>query len=160
MTLALYTFGVFRKPAEDPANAGFHALDGPIFTRVRSAPGFLGHAIYEGEGGDGDWDAGPQHLPRFYVEKGDGWSPATLSLWASVEALRDFSEGGLHAVALARARQWFDEAPWPGHAAWWVAPGEKPSWAEAVERFEHLADHGPSARAFSIHEPWPAEAAG
>lgn len=155
MKLALYTFRVFRKPAEDPANDGFHAINDPVFERVAEAPGFLGAASYEDQ--PGQWNAGEQVWPRFYEERGDGWSPATLSLWRDVAAVRDFSYSGLHAVALKRARDWFDAGPWPSHAAWWVASDHLPSWPEAVLRFEHIADHGPSARAFLLGEPFSPE---
>ncbi len=155
--LALYTFGLFTRPAEDPANDGFHAVNDPIFERVRQADGFLGHATYEDM--DGGWDAGTQIYPRWYEERGDGWSPATLSLWRDAEAARAFTFTGMHAAAMRRARDWFREGPWPGHVAWWVADRHFPGWAEAIARYEALADHGLDENHFTLGAaaPMPVE---
>lgn len=155
MILALYTFGQFLKPADDPANDAFHAINDPIFARLAEAPGFIGHAAYEDA--PGHWDGGPQVWPRWYVERGDGWAPATLSLWRGGAAARAFTEGGLHGVAMARARDWFAQGPWPGHAAWWVPEAHRPGWPEAILRYEHLADHGPTEHAFRLADRWADE---
>jgi len=146
--LALYTFGLFRVRAADPANDGFHALNDPIMATIAEAPGFIARSGYEGEPGPAPW--GRQVWPRWYVEKGDGWAPATLSLWQSAEAVAAFAYAGLHGKAVRQGRDWFQEGPWPPYALWWVAPDHRPDWAEAVARHHHLADHGPTPRAFSL----------
>ncbi|GAN79068.1 hypothetical protein Aam_016_038 [Acidocella aminolytica 101 = DSM 11237] len=47
--------------------------------------------------------------PKFYVDRGDGWSPVTLSLWRDLEAAFAFTYFGLHATALRRERVWFEK---------------------------------------------------
>lgn len=150
--LALYTFGVFAQPARGGANEGFFELEEQIFPLVDHAAGFISRSGYDGEPGPPEW--GEQVFPRFYEEKGDGWSPATLSLWRDAEAAMAFSYHGLHAEALKRGREWMVRPSWPPYAAWWVGPDDAPSWADAVERHAHLHEQGPTPRAFDFKHPF------
>jgi hypothetical protein len=52
-----------------------------------------------------------------------------------------------HVTFLRRRREWF-EPYGPSVAMWWIDEGRIPSIEEAVERWTHLRDHGPSATAF------------
>jgi hypothetical protein len=148
MALALYTFGVFLAPADDPANDGFRALNDPIFALVGKAEGLIARSGYAADEGPSPW--GPEVSPRFYHERGDGWSPATLSLWTGMEAVFAFTYSGLHATALRRGREWFEKPRWPPLAMWWHEGDGYPTWAEGVRRHEYLHDHGPSPTAFDI----------
>jgi hypothetical protein len=148
MRLAIYNFGMFRERADSPANQGFRDREQPNFVAAERAPGFIARSGYAGEPGPPSW--GEQVYPRFYVERGDGWSPATLSLWQDLVSLMAFTYFGIHAEALGRAREWFVEQRWPPCVLWWVAVAHFPSWKEAVDRFEHLHDHGPTPTAFSF----------
>ncbi|PTW60023.1 uncharacterized protein DUF3291 [Breoghania corrubedonensis] len=146
--LALYTFGQFRLPSEHPANDGFHALNDPTFAAAEAAEGFIARSGYEDEPGPACW--GEQVYPRFYRDRGDGWAPATLSLWRDAESVTAYVYSGLHSEAMRHAREWFDKPAWPPLVLWWVAADHSPDWAEAVARHEHLADHGPTPRAFTL----------
>lgn len=148
MRIALFTFGVFRKPAEHPANDGFHDRNDPALAQVESSAGFIARSGYADEPGPESW--GEQVFPRFYRERGDGWCPETLSLWTDVESIVAFAYEGIHGDAVRHGRDWFVKGPWPPLAMWWVADNEVPDWTEAVRRFEHLADHGASAHAFGF----------
>jgi Domain of unknown function (DUF3291) len=152
MPLALYTFGMFLKPDEDPANDGFHALNDPILDMVDRATGLIARSGYEDNPGPATW--GPQVYPRFYHERGDGWSPSTLSLWTNLEALFSFTYFGLHAVAFKRGRAWFEKPRWPPLVMWWHRDEGYPTWAEGVRRHEHLHDHGPTPIAFHFKQPF------
>ncbi len=146
--VALYAFGIFEKPAEDPANDGFHMLDDRILALVDRAPGLVGRSGYDTGGTPASW--GTQVFPRFYEEKGDGWSPSTLSLWVDMESAMAFSYFGLHAVALKRGKDWMMRPQWPPYVLWWPPEDHRPDWQEAVERHQGLHDHGPTARAFDF----------
>lgn len=152
MRLALYTFGVFIKPADDPANDGFHELNDRILPLVDRAAGLIARSGYEDEPGPASW--GEQVFPKFYEERGDGWSPSTLSLWQDVEAAMAFSFFGLHAVALKRGREWNVKPAWPPYAAWWVKADHQPDWHEAVARHRILHDRGPTPDAFDFKSPF------
>lgn len=149
MQLALYTFGLFIQPAEHPANDGFRELNDPIFDIVDEAPGLIARSGYVADLGTKPW--GEEVYPRFYQEKGDGWCPATLSLWTDIESLFHFTYYGLHKVAVKRGKEWFRNGDWPPFVLWWHEDHDTfPIWAEAVERFEHLHDNGPTPFGFNI----------
>ena len=154
MPLALYTFGVFREPAESPKNAGFHARNDAVFASAETSDGFIARSGYPGDPGPQSW--GPQVFPRFYVERGDGWTPATLSLWRDIESAMGFAYGGLHREALRQARDWFAAPEWPPYAAWWEPDGVRPSWTDAARRHEALHDRGPTPFAFDFKTPFDA----
>ena len=150
--LALYTFGIFRGSADDDANRGFHDRNDAAFAAAEAAEGFIARSGYEDEPGPASW--GPQVYPRFYVERGDGWSPSTISLWTDLESAMAFSYSGLHAESLKHGRQWMVKPEWPPYALWWVDASHVPDWVEAVARHEHLADHRPSPYAFDFRTPF------
>ena len=157
MPLALYTFGMFARPADDPVNDGFYALNDPIFALVDAAPGLIARSGYAADDGPRPW--GAEVYPRFHVERGDGWSPATLSLWTDIESLFSFTYSGLHATALRRGREWFQKPSWPPLVLWWHGDPAYPTWTEGVRRHEHLHDHGPSPYAFDFRHPFDATGA-
>ncbi|MEM9267642.1 MAG: DUF3291 domain-containing protein [Pseudomonadota bacterium] len=157
MSLALYTFGQFLRPAEDPANQGFFDLNDPIFEVVDATPGLIARSGYADEPGPEVW--GEEVYPHWYRERGDGWAPATLSLWEDMEALFAFTYTGLHAEALKRGREWFEEPRWPPMVLWWHGADAPPTWSEAVARHLHLHEHGPSAFAFSFKAPFDVDGA-
>ena len=153
--LALFTFGVFAKPAEDPANDEFHVRNDPIMAAVSQACGFLEHSGYPDEEGPDVW--GEYVFPKFYVEKGDGWTPQTLSLWWDLESAMAFAYHGLHAEALRLGGDWFNPPEWPPYAAWWVPGDHRPSWQEACDRHLQLHEHGASATVFTFKQPFGAD---
>ncbi|NDV88519.1 DUF3291 domain-containing protein [Aurantimonas aggregata] len=146
--LALYNFNNFRVPSQESANRGFHDRNDVNFAAAELSEGFVARSGHPDEPGPESW--GEQVYPRFHVENGDGWAPATLSLWRDLPALFAFSYAGIHAEALRNARQWFDRQAWPTYALWWVEEGHIPEWREGVDRLEHLHDHGPSPHAFDF----------
>lgn len=153
--LAAYSFGVFLEPAEHSANEGWRQRHDPLMELVAEAPGFIARSGYDGEPGPKSW--GPQVFPRFYEERGDGWSPATLSLWQDPQSLFDFTYKGLHREAFALGKTWFERGKWPPYVLWWVDADHQPDWAEGVARFERLHDHGPTSHAFNFKKPFDAQ---
>ena len=152
--LALYTFGIFIKPAEDRANEGFQRRNDPLLALADQTPGMIARSGYAGDPGPESW--GLQVYPRFYVEKGDGYSPSTLSVWRDLESAFAFIYFGLHAEALAHGREWFKKPEWPPYVFWWVKAGAYPTWADGVRRHEYLHDNGPSAHAFTFKNAFDA----
>jgi hypothetical protein len=150
--LALYNFGIFRKPSDDPANQGFHDRNEPNFLAAEAGDGFIARSGYDGDPGPESW--GRQVFPRFYVERGDGSSPSTLSLWEDLSSPMAFAYSGIHAEALKHGRQWFLKPAWPPYVLWWVDCNHTPTWQEGVARHEFLHDNGASAFAFDFKSPF------
>jgi Domain of unknown function (DUF3291) len=111
--LALYNFGMFLLPAAHPSNQGFHDRNDLNFAVAEQSDGFIARSGYAGEPGPESW--GNQVYPRFYVERGDEWSPSTLSLWRDLSSPMAYSYTGIHAEAMRQARDWFVKPEWPGY---------------------------------------------
>jgi hypothetical protein len=101
-------------------------------------------------------DASPGFVWRLQTEDGDATAIKVfddplvilnLTVWTSVEALKEYVYKSEHVEFLRRRREWF-EPYGPSVAMWWIEEGHIPSTDEAVERWMHLRDHGPSATAF------------
>ena len=152
MRLAIYNFGLFREPADSPAQSGLPRSRARGFRRRRARAGLPRPRRLCGRGRSEE--LGAQVFPRFYVERGDGGAPSTLSLWADIESLMAFVYSGGHAEALRRAADWFAPKAWPPYVLWWVAEAHRPDWREAVARFERLHDRGPAPEAFDFKSPF------
>lgn len=153
--LAIYNFGIHVAPHGDPAIDGFVNREPLNFEAANRARGFVARSGYDGEPGPESW--GVQVFPRFLEGSGRESGPSSLSLWDSIESLMAFSYSGIHAEALKHARRWNVRQQWPPLVLFWVEAGHKPEWAEAVMRFEHLADHGPSVQAFTFKQAFDPE---
>ena len=150
--VALYTFGMFRAPAEDAVNQGFHDRNDRNFQAAESSEGFISRSGYADEPGPESW--GEQVFPRFYVERGDGFAPSTLSLWRDLSSPMAFSYAGIHAEALKHGREWFLKPAWPPYVLWWVERDHTPDWTEAVHRHAFLHDNQASPFAFDFKTPF------
>jgi hypothetical protein len=119
---------------------------------VELSEGFIARSGYDDEPGPESW--GKQVFPRFYVERGDGWSPSTLSLWKDLESPMAFAYAGIHGEARRHGREWFLKPAWPPYVLWWVEPNQAPSWSEAIVRHASLHDRGASPFAFDFKMPF------
>ena len=100
-----------------------------------------------------DSDAGGATELKFFD---DPLRIVNLTVWASVEALREFTYRTEHLQFLRRRREFFLPSEGPHLVLWWVPEGHIPTVAEAIERLERLAADGPSPDAFtfaSVPEP-------
>jgi len=78
-----------------------------------------------------------------------------MSVWESVEALREYVYHTAHAAFLRRRHEWFEIFGGTYAALWWVPAGHVPGIEEAKERLAHLNAHGPSEFAFNFHKVFP-----
>ena len=79
-----------------------------------------------------------------------------LSVWETVDALKQYVYRTAHAELLRDRRKWFEHFAGAYVALWWVPAGHKPGVDEAKKRLAHLEEHGPSQFAFTfktIHPP-------
>ncbi len=81
-----------------------------------------------------------------------------LTVWSSVEALREYAYRSAHVEVFRRRRDWFLPLDGPSLVLWWVPAGHRPTVAEAKERLGHLASEGPTAAAFTLKAPFPPDA--
>ena len=73
------------------------------------------------------------------------------TIWESVEALKDYVYTGDHLDFFKRRSLWFqDVTDLPSLVMWWVPAGTIPGIEEARDKVEYLAEHGPTADAFTF----------
>jgi hypothetical protein len=141
--LAQVNIALLRAPLNGPELAGFVALLEPINALADRSPGFVWRLQTE----DGDATAvRPFDDDRMLVN---------LTVWESLEALRDFVYASRHLDAMRRRREWFHRLAIPYLALWWVPPGTVPTVAEAKRRLELVQRQGPGPDAFTLREPSP-----
>ena len=78
-----------------------------------------------------------------------------MSVWESVEALKDYTYKSLHVELLKHRKQWFEAFGKPHMVMWWVPAGHIPTIEEAMEKLEHVTAHGPTVKAFNFSKPFP-----
>lgn len=83
-----------------------------------------------------------------------------MSVWESVEALKNYVYRTAHAELLRDRRQWFDHFAGVYMALWWIPAGHTPDIDEAKARLAHLEAHGPTEVAFTFREAGWAGASG
>ena len=136
-----------RAPLTDPLMAEFVAAAADVNARAEAAPGFVWRWVDPPGSSVGE---------EFF---GDPLIVVNLSVWESIETLREFAYKASHLEALRRRSEWFTKMETPYLALWWVPAGHRPTILEARERLQHLTTHGDSALAFTFRAPQPAPAA-
>jgi Domain of unknown function (DUF3291) len=148
MELAQLNVGRLLAPVDSPTIAGFVAELDPINRLADASPGFL-------------W--------RLQTDQGDATSirPTeddlfliNMSVWTSVEALRQFTYSTAHVDVLRQRRAWFERLATAHMVLWWVPVGHRPSIDEALDRLERLRRDGPTPAAFTFRTPFEPDAHG
>lgn len=119
------------------------ALLEPINAIADKAPGFVWRLQTE--------DGNATSIPVL----GDDRLIVNMSVWESIDHLGDFVYRSDHVAVMRRRREWFERMR-VFMALWWVPAGRLPTVAEAEERLEHLRAHGPTIRAFTFRQRFPA----
>jgi hypothetical protein len=141
--LAQVNIGRIRAPLEDPMMEGFRSQLDPINALADRSPGFVWRLQTE--------DGNAMAIRPFPDER----MAINMSVWESLEALRQFVYASSHLGPLRDRKQWFESIDGPILALWWIPAGHLPTVAEAQERLQHLKDHGPSPYAFTFRKPFP-----
>jgi Domain of unknown function (DUF3291). len=131
-------------PIDDPIMAEFVAQLVPVNARADGSPGFV-------------W--------RLQTESGDATSIkvydddmiiVNLTVWESVESLREFVYKNAHYGVLRDRKRWFEKFDGPYYALWWIPAGQVPSIEEGKSRLDYLCQQGDSEYAFSFKHVFPA----
>ena len=137
--LAQLNVGRLLADPDDPRVAPFmRALDQVNGVGKRS-PRFVWMIEGSGEPGIGNTETKIDGAPRFI---------ANLSVWRDVESLEAFVWKTVHRQFYDRRAEWFEVLGEMHFATWWVVPGHRPSFDEALARLANLREHGDSDHAF------------
>jgi uncharacterized protein DUF3291 len=134
-------------PIDDPRIAEFVAQLEPINALADQAAGFVWRL--QSESGNAT-DIAYSDDPFIIVN---------MSVWESLEALRNFAYKSDHARVFRDRAKWFEKMDKPSYCLWWTPAGHIPTVAEGRERLEHYQKHGATAYSFwfSQHFPQPAD---
>jgi hypothetical protein len=143
--LAQVNIGRMRAPIGDPIMEGFRTQLDPVNALADRSPGFVWRLQTE---------EGNATAIRPYAD--DDRMAINMSVWDSLESLRNYVYQSAHVAPLRDRKQWFEPLDGPILALWWIPAGHIPSVAEAIERLEILKARGPSPEAFTFRQPFPA----
>lgn len=76
-----------------------------------------------------------------------------LSVWDSVDALRQFVFETAHADLVRGKRAWIDHFNRAHLALWWIPVGHVPTVSESAARLRAVHERGSTAEAFTLSEP-------
>jgi hypothetical protein len=79
-----------------------------------------------------------------------------MSVWESVEALKNYAFKTQHAEMLRDTAQWIDHFDRAHLALWWIPQGHVPTIAESAERLRSVHERGATEFAFTFHNLFPA----
>ena len=128
---------------DDPVMEGFVSQLEQVNALADESPGFVWRLA--DESGNAATDIHAFDDERILVN---------MSVWESLEALRQFSYRGRHASLLRDRGKWFE----PGSTLltlWWIAAGSVPSVEDAKRKLEFLEANGPTPAAFTFKDRFP-----
>lgn len=132
-----------KGPLESPVMEGFVARLEEINALADRSPGF----VWRLQTPEGD----ATYLRPF----ADDRILINISVWQTVETLREFVYRTAHAELIRDRKSWFEQFAGAQLAMWWVPAGHTPGVDEARKRLEHLEAHGPSQYAFTFKAVQP-----
>ena len=131
-------------PLDDPRISGFVAQLEPINALAEAAPGFVWRLQSDsGNATDIPYSDDPLEL-------------VSMSVWESVESLRDFVYRSSHLQVFRDRSKWFEKQSTPYYCLWWIPAGHIPAVEEARQRLKHYQDHGSTPYSFWFPQPFPA----
>jgi uncharacterized protein DUF3291 len=130
-------------PIDDPIMAEFVAQLAPVNALADGSSGFVWRL---------QTDSGDATSIKVYD---DDFIIVNLTVWESVDTLREFVYKNAHHGVLRDRKRWFEKFEGPYYALWWIPAGQIPSIEEGKERLDYLRQHGDSAFAFSFKNLFP-----
>ncbi|HUR79744.1 MAG TPA: DUF3291 domain-containing protein [Thermoanaerobaculia bacterium] len=138
MHIAQVNIGRVKAPLDDAVMAAFVARLDEINQLADDAPGFV-------------WRLKSEQGPSSYLRPYDDERIlVNMSVWTSIDALKEYVYKTAHAEVLRQRREWFEHFDGAYLAMWWVPEGHVPTVEEAKSRLEHLEAHGPTPFAFTF----------
>ena len=132
-----------KAPLEDSVMAGFVARLEEINALADRRPGF----VWRLQTSEGD--------ATYLRPYDDDRILFNLSVWKSIEQLKQYVYYSAHVEVLRQRQAWFNKFSGMYLALWWVPVGHIPGVDEAKKRLAHLEEHGPTAFAFTFKKAFP-----
>lgn len=137
--LAQINIAKFYKPRAHANNRDFYAAIDAVNEAASKQKGFI-------------WRWSEDDLPVAIKLWRDPRYAINMSVWESLEALGAFAyRQSDHKAVFTRKEDWFE--PLETYLAlWWVPEGHRPTIEEGKAKLDYLAEHGPSADAFTFRQ--------
>jgi Domain of unknown function (DUF3291) len=131
-----------RAPLHTPLMAPFVERLDTVNALAEASPGFV-------------WRLRAQPGSTTYITAGDARLIVNMSVWESLDALREYVFRTDHATVMRRRAEWFEAMTKAHLAVWWIPAGHEPTLGEARERIAHLRARGEGPAAFTFRRPFP-----
>jgi Domain of unknown function (DUF3291) len=141
--IAQINIGRIKAPLDDPIMAGFIARLDEINALADKSPGFIWR-LQTTEGN-----------ATYFRPFEDQRVLLNMSVWETIDALRNYVYRTAHADLLRQREAWFEKFDRAYVALWWAPAGHVPSIDEAKHRLAHLETHGPTQFAFTFSSVFP-----
>ena len=140
--LAQANIARFKASLDDPTMKEFVDFLEPVNRFAEESPGFIWRLKDD------------QGRAASYLESPfkDEMMAVNISVWADLDALKDFVYGTVHSYFLRNKKKWFDLKRPSLFVLWWLPEGELPTLQMAKDKLEALEANGPSPEAFGIRK--------
>jgi hypothetical protein len=143
--LAQINIGRLIAPMDDPRIADFLGQLAPVNALADAAPGFV-------------WRLQSSYGNAMDIAFNDDPTiNVNMSVWESVETLREYVYNSNHLQVFRDRAKWFRKMDKPHYCLWWIPAGHIPTVAEGRERLEYYQQHGPTPFSFWFSKLYPAE---
>ncbi len=142
MQLAQLNIAQAKYPLDDPKMKEFVDNLAPINALADASDGFIWRLAGEN---DNATDIQTFSDPNIIVN---------MSVWSSIEALKNFMFKTHHRDFLRRKKDWFSQIENANYVLWWLEDGTIPCVDDGIVRLEHLRSYGESPYAFSLKVPF------
>ncbi len=139
--IAQVNIGRIKAPTESPVMEGFMSRLDEINALADGSPGFVWRL--QTDAGNATYFRPYEHDDRILFN---------MSVWESIDALRNFVFKTAHVELLRQRHNWFEQFAGSYTALWWVPAGHMPGIDEAKKRLAHLDRYGPSEFAFTFQK--------
>jgi hypothetical protein len=142
--LAQVNIGRIKTPLDHPTMSGFMKRLDELNALADRSPGFVWR-LQTGEG----------NATYFRPYDHDDRILLNMSVWESIESLKNYVYRTSHADLLRQRHEWFEKFAGTYAALCWVPHGHRPSLDEAKQRIAYLDQHGPTEFAFTFKTTFP-----
>ncbi len=136
--LAQINIARMNAPLDDPLMHGFVSRLDELNALADQSPGFVWRLQTD--------EGNATYLRPF----DDDRILVNMSVWESIEHLKDYVYKSAHGKMLSERRAWFEKFNGMFMAMWWVEAGTIPTIVEAKRRLDYLQAHGETPRAFTF----------